>query len=1047
MASRADVGGGPEGFTALFVRRPILAIVLNGLIVVAGLGAMLGMEVRELPDVDRPVITVTTTFEGAAPETIDREITGVIEGAMGRVSGVEAISSRSSQGRSRITVEFSEATDLNVAAADARDSIARVLNQLPDDADEPRIVKADANSDPVMRIGVTSSSMSIESLTDLVENSVVDRLIAVPGVADVQVYGGRERIFRIDVDQMALASRGLSVADVRDALETVAFDQPAGSLEAANQSLVVRTTATVDTPEAFGALMIDDSTRISDVALVTLGPDIGSSILRSNGESGLGLGIIRQVQSNTLDISHGVETVVAELDAELPRGVRIFVTGDDAVFIEGAIHEVLLTLGLAVVIVVGIIWVFLRDWRATLIPAVSIPVALIGTLSLIWAMGFSLNILTLLALVLATGLVVDDAIVVLENVVRRRSQGMGPRAAAVLGTRQVFFAVIATTATLAAVFVPLSFLPGQAGALFREFGITLGLAVAISALVALSLCPMLASRMLDGPLPEEQTGPLARFGGWLERVYHRLLHACLDAPLVVATVVLCFGLTSWVLFTGLKREITPPEDRASIFLRVSAPQGASLDYLAAKLREIEDRTAPLRQSGEVVGMFSNAGAFGQTSSGFLIFTLAGWGERARGQAEIVADVERAAGEVIGVRAFAGTGNSLGIRGAGQGLQFAIVGSSFGALGEASQALAARMEDDPTFAQVRVSYETTQPQLFIAVDRERASDLGIGIDGLGETLQAVLDGRSVGSVFVDDRSYDIKLASSTDPVRDPADLEGLFLPTRTGEMVPMSSVVTLEERPIAPELGRETQMRSVTVSASLGDGATIAGAFETAQALAAPLLGPGMRVVPLAEAAALDETAGSLTVTFGFAVLIVAMVLAAQFESFVSALIIMAVVPFGLGCAVVAMVLAGVSLNVYSQIGLVLLVGVIAKNGILVVEFANQLRDHGAGVREAIEEACRIRLRPVMMTMAATILGGVPLLLSGGAGAEARHALGWVIVGGLGLATLLTLFVTPVAFLALARFSKPRAEEAARLERELAEVGSGEGRPLLPAPKA
>ena len=422
-------------------------------------------------------------------------------------------------------------------------------------------------------------------------------------------------------------------------------------------------------------------------------------------------------------------------------------------------------------------------------------------------MGFSLNILTLLALVLATGLVVDDAIVVLENIVRRRAQGMGPRAAAVLGTRQVFFAVVATTATLAAVFVPLSFLPGQAGALFREFGITLGLAVAISALVALSLCPMLASRMLEGELPEH-SGPLARLGGWLARVYHRLLHACLDAPLVVATVLACFGLTACLLFTGLEREITPPEDRGAVFLRVSAPQGASLDYVAAKLRELEERTAPLRRSGEVVGTFSNAGAWGQRNSGFAIFTLADWSERARGQAEIVADIERAAAEVVGVRAFAGSSNSLGIRGAGQGLQFAIVGSSFAELGEVSQALVAQMEEDPAFRQIRVSYETTQPQLFIEVDRQRASDLGIDIDGLGDTLQAVLDGRSVGTVFVDDRSYDVKLTASTDPVRDPGDLEGLFLATGTGEMVPMSSVVTLEERPIAPELGRESQMRSV-----------------------------------------------------------------------------------------------------------------------------------------------------------------------------------------------------------------------------------------------
>jgi HAE1 family hydrophobic/amphiphilic exporter-1 len=439
------VGCTPAGFTALFVRRPVLAVVVNVLIVLAGLAAVLGVEVRELPDIDRPVISVTTNYDGAAPETVDREVTSVIEGAMGRISGVADISSRSSFGRSRVTVEFNDATDLNVAASDARDSLGRVLNQLPDDADEPRIVKADANSDPVLRIGVTSSRMSVEALTDFVQNSIEDRLIAAPGVADVAVYGDRDRIFRIDVDQIALASRGLTVADVRDALATVAFDSPAGSLTASNQSLVVRTTATVNTPEAFGALMLDDVTRISDVATVTLGPRSGTSILRSNGQSGLGIGIIRQAQSNTLEISQNIREVVAELQPTLPEGVSMFITGDDAVFINGAIHEVEITLFLAVIIVVAVIYLFLRDRRATLIPALTIPVALIGTIAAIYMIGFSVNILTLLALVLATGLVVDDAIVVLENIVRRRSQGLGPRAAAVLGTQQVFFAVIATT--------------------------------------------------------------------------------------------------------------------------------------------------------------------------------------------------------------------------------------------------------------------------------------------------------------------------------------------------------------------------------------------------------------------------------------------------------------------------------------------------------------------------------------------------------------------------------------------------------------------------
>jgi HAE1 family hydrophobic/amphiphilic exporter-1 len=436
----------------------------------------------------------------------------------------------------------------------------------------------------------------------------------------------------------------------------------------------------------------------------------------------------------------------------------------------------------------------------------------------------------------------------------------------------------------------------------------------------------------------------------------------------------------------------------------------------------------------VISTFSIAGAGGNDNSGFMIFTLAPWDERTRSQQAIMDDISHAAAQVVGIRSFALQPNSLGIRGGGQGLQFAIVGSSFDELGKAAEAVVAQMEKNPGFGQVRLSYQTTQPQLFINVDRERASDLGIDIDGLGQALQSVLDGTPVGSVFVEDRSYDIKLVSSTNPVRDPTDLESLFLKTRSGDMVPMSTVVTLEERPIAPELDREGQMRSVAITAGLTDtGMSLAEAWREAQALAQPLLPPGARVIPLADTATLGETSNGLLMTFGFAILVVFLVLAAQFESFVAALIVMATVPLGLGCAIVAMVLTGVSLNVYSQIGLVLLVGIIAKNGILVVEFANQLRDHGASVREAIEEACRIRLRPVMMTMAATILGGVPLLLSHGAGAEARAALGWVMVGGLGLATVLTLVLTPVAYLLLAGLSKPRAEEGRRLEEELSRV--------------
>ncbi|MEO9630498.1 MAG: efflux RND transporter permease subunit, partial [Sulfitobacter sp.] len=472
-APPSDEGAPPPATasgTALFVRRPILAFVLNALIVLAGIAALFGAEVRELPNVDRPVVTVTTTFSGASPESVDQELTGRIEGAVGRVSGVRAISSNSRFGRSRVTLEFNDSTDIDVAATDVRDAVARIVNQLPEGSEQPQIVKADANAQPVMRIAVTSMGRSPEELTKLVQDRVEDRLISVNGVADLQVYGDREPFFRVDIDQLELASRGLTLGDIQRALADVAYDAPAGDLAGDRQSINVRTTASVATTQAFEAMEIKENVRLGDVATVTLGPADGETILRANGQLGLGIGIIRQATSNTLEISRDVRAVVAELNDTLPQDVRIFVTSDDATFISGSIREVLSTLAFAVGIVVAVIFIFLRDFRATLIPALTLPVALIGTLAAIYLVGFSINILTLLALVLATGMVVDDAIVVLENIVRQRAAGMGPRAAAVLGTSQVFFAVVTTTATLAAVFIPLSFLPGQAGGLFREFG-------------------------------------------------------------------------------------------------------------------------------------------------------------------------------------------------------------------------------------------------------------------------------------------------------------------------------------------------------------------------------------------------------------------------------------------------------------------------------------------------------------------------------------------------------------------------------------------------
>lgn len=1016
-------------FTALFVRRPILAAVLNTLLVVAGLAALVGVEVRELPDVDRPVISVRTTYDGAAPETIDQEVTQTIEGAVARVSGVKTISSQSQFGTSRVTLEFGDNVDLAVAANDVRDAIGRVTNQLPDDADEPQIIKADSDSQPIMRLAVTSSSLSMEDLTKLVDDEIIDRLASVDGVADVELYGDQEKVFRVDLNQAALAGRGLTVTDVSNALASAALDVPAGSLKSTTQDIVVRATASLTKPEDFSNLLIKDNIRLRDVATVMLGADDESTSLRSNSVQGVGLGVIRQAQSNTLNISTGVKAAVDAMAPNLPEGTRVVVTSDDAVFIEGALHEVELALGLSALIVVVVLYLFLRDWRATLIPAITMPVALIGTLVAIYMVGFSINILTLLAIVLATGLVVDDAIVVLENIVRRRAEGMGPRAAAVLGTQEVFFAVIATTATLAAVFIPLSFLPGQLGGLFREFGFVLAFAVGLSSIVALTLCPMLASRMLKHGL-KEPTGPLAWFGNVFSSTYKATLSSCLNNPLVVIVVALGFSGLSWIAFGMIQNELTPREDRSSIMMRVTAPQGVSLEYTRDQLQRIEESLQPLRDSGEIRNIYSITGMNGSSNSGFMVLTLAPWADRERTQNKIAADVTSAANRVPALRGNVMQPNSLRIRGAGNGLQMAMVGSNYPALTEATQKLLLSMEESGLFDTPRFDTEPNQAQLSVSIDRERASDLGIDITGLSRSMQSLLEGRSIVDVFVDGDAIPVRLLSSTRPINDPTDLENVFLKTGDGKIVPMSVIATLKENAVAPQLNREQQLASVGFTANLRDGVSLGEAVAKVNELSQSIMPTGARLLPLGEAATLEENSSGMLLTFGFAIAIIFLVLAAQFESVLSSIIIMSTVPLGLACAVIALLVTGSSLNVYSQIGLVLLVGVMAKNGILIVEFANHLRDQGASVREAIEQACSIRLRPVMMTMIATILGGVPLVLAQGAGAEARIALGWVIVGGLGFATLVTLYITPVSYLLIARFAKPQADEEVRLHREL-----------------
>jgi len=1030
-----DAANVMSDMTALFVKRPVLAIVLSLLIIVAGIAAIFGVEIRELPSVDSPVITVSTDFSGASPETVDREVTAIIESAAGRVAGVKNISSSSSFGRSRVTVDFNDSTDLNVAASDMRDAIARVSRDMPEDADDPRIVKADSDAEAVLRLAVTSDSMSAEQMTLIVEDQILDNFTAIDGVADIRVYGDREQVFRIDVDQSRLASRGLNIADLANALSNAAFDTPAGSLSSDTQDLSVRATASVNSPEAFEDLIISGRTRVGDVANVSLGADLGSSALRANGKTGIGFAIIRQAGSNTLEISRDVRATAERIRPNLPEGMDIRVTSDDAVFINGSIVEVLKSLAMAVCIVIAIIFLFLLNWRATLIPAITMPVALIGTVGGIWLAGFSINILTLLALVLATGMVVDDAIVVLENIVNRRNQGMGARAAAVIGTRQVFFAVITTTAVLAAVFLPLSFLPGQAGGLFREFGFVLAIASNQENKDTQTDTNDTNNVRANRPRQWWNIAQWTRnLGHAAARLYHRSLKVCIAVPWVVVIVACLIAASAWQVLKVVPEELLPREDRSVALLRVSAPQGVSVEYTASQLRKIETLIEPLVESGEIQNVFSIAGR-GSSNGGFMVFTLQPWEERERSQQEIVTQINRGLGSIPGARAFVIQPNSLGIRGAGSGLRVAIAGNNYDTLARTADQLVAELEQDQRFGRIRMDYETNQAQLKIFIDRERAADLGINIDGLAAAMQSVLDGRDLGDVFIEDRAVAVKLVSTTQPINDPTDLSNLFLQSSDGRIVPMSSIATVQEQAISPSLPREARSRSVTVTAGLSPDFALRDALTQLQALSEPLMENDMRLIPLSEAAALNETSSGLGLIFGFAIIVVFLVLAAQFESFVSSLILIFTVPFGLASAVFALYFTGTTLNVYSQIGLVLLVGIMAKNGILMVEFANQLRDQGLEVKDAALQAATRRLRPITMTMLSTVLSGVPLVLASGAGAEARAALGWIIVGGLGMATVFTLYLTPVAYTLLAGLSKPKLAGEKELMEEMTHAKS------------
>lgn len=1024
----------------LAIKRPVLATVFSLLIVVLGVASLLQLPVREFPDIDPPVVSITTHYTGASPEIIATEVTEIIEDRISSIDGVRNIVSQSSEGRSEITIDFETSRDIDAAANDVRDAVAGAARSLPNDADTPIISKADANARPMMWIALSSATMSPEELTDYATRQIVDRLSVVDGVARVRQGGQREYAMRIWLDRRALAARDLTVQEVQRALLRANIELPAGNLESEAREITVRTDSRLREPEEFAAIVVkrtdDTLVRLRDVARVERGVADDSTILRVGGRSAIGMGIIRQSQANTIAVAEAIRSEVDAIRNTLPDGVSITVSYDESIFVQESIAEVLKALAIAVSLVILVIFVFLRTIRATFIPAVTIPVAIIGAFTVMAALGFSINVLTLLALLLAIGLVVDDAIVVLENVQRRIEAGEKPLVASYLGTRQVAFAVIATTLTLVSVFVPISFLEGNVGRLFQEFGFVLAAAVIFSSLVALTLAPMLCSRWLRAP-SERPPGRLYRATEQvftaLSKGYRWLLERALTIPVAVLGFALLLGASSYYLFQIVPEELTPTEDRGVFLIPLSAPQGSTAAYTDRYAAEIEGLVAPLLESGEANRVFSIVGFGGNRAGGFVIVGLSHWHERARSQQEIIGELFPKLMNVAGVRAFAINLNPIGQRGLREPIQFVLGGPDYETLKDWRDRILSRARENPRLLNLNADYEETRQQLDITIDRARAADLDITVEDIGITLQAMFADAEVSRYIDRGREYSVILQAERPDRTGPDDLMDIYVRSgSSGALVPLSSLITMRERGAAPRLQRVDRMPAITISGSLAPGYDLGSALAYLNNIAAEELPPEARISYLGESQELERTSADIYITFALALLIVFLVLAAQFESFVHPVIIMLSVPLAITGGLGALVLAGYSLNIYSQIGMILLIGLMAKNGILMVEFANQLRDQGYAVRDAILEGAALRFRPILMTTVSTIFGALPLVLAIGAGAESRSAIGAVIIGGLGFATLLTLFVIPVLYNLLARFASPANATAQELDRQLQE---------------
>ncbi len=1032
------------------IKRPVFATVIGFLLVAVGIVSFTRLALREYPDIDPPVVSIRTTYAGASANVVESRITEVIEDRIAGVEGIRYINSFSQDGQSIISIEFDISRNMDSAANDIRDRVGGVLRQLPQEADPPDVQKADASEETVLWMRLASDKRTPLELTDYAERYLVDRFSSIDGVARVQIGGQRTPAMRVWLDRRAIAARGLTVGDIERAVRTENVETPAGSLTSADLVFTNRIDRPFRTPDEFKQLVIAKgadgvAVRLGDVARVEFGAEEDRSVFRANGLDAVGIGIVKQSTANVVEVAKESRARAAEVIKSLPEDMNLVVNFDGSTFVNAAINEVFITLGIAVALVVGVIFVFLGSFRATLIPAVTVPISLIASFTVLLALGLSVNMLTLLALVMAIGLVVDDAIVVLENIHRRIEEyGETPLVAAYRGTRQVGFAVVATTMVLIAVFVPITFMQGQVGRLFTEFAIAIAAAIAFSMLVALTISPMMASKLLK---PHDTSEKKKKGFGYrvdqafngLRNGYAKVYDATVRRPIAIA--IAFFGIIGGTafLFTAIPGEYTPNEDRGMFMIMVSGPEGASFEYMQPFVEQIEARLLPMVNDGEIEGISVRApGGFGGPTSAFnsasVQVVLTGWGHRRNGF-EILQEVNRKLGDIPGVRAFANmpAGFGGGRGGSGKPINFVLKGPSYETLVEwRNKFVDAINADNPGINQIDWDYKETQQQFRVSVDYSRASDLGVTVQEIGSTLQTML-GSQRGGAFVQngEERYVIFEGERTDQAT-PSDLENIYVrSSRTGELIPLSNLVNVQPMADSRQLSRYNRVRAITITANLDPGVSLGVALDKMEAI-------GRKVLP--DEAAFDykgqsldyKRAGeSILFVFGFGVLVVFLVLAAQFESWVHPFVIMLCVPATIGGGLLGIWLTGNTLNIYTQIGLIMLVGLAAKNGILIVEFANQLRDQGQEFHSALKEAAITRFSPIVMTSLTAIAGAIPLIFSHGAGSETRAAIGVVILFGVTTAMIVTLVLVPAAYALLAR----RTGSPRDVERKLAQEES------------